>query len=126
MKKIISFILVLTGLLTFSACYYDKANLLYPASALTVCDTAGAISYTQKVVPILQNTCYSCHTATAASGGIPMSSYAADKVLALNGKLYGSIAHASGFSPMPKSANALTSCQIATIKKWIDAGSPNN
>lgn len=44
----------------------------------------------------------------------------------LNGKLYGSIAHTTGFAAMPQSGNKLSDCQIAQVKKWIDAGAPQN
>ena len=106
------------------SCYYDHADVLYPNSI--ACDTTSAVSYTQKVVPILQQQCYSCHSGGSPSGGIAMGTYATDKAIAVNGKLYGSISYASGFSPMPKGGNKLTTCQLAVIKKWIDAGSPNN
>lgn len=55
-----------------------------------------------------------------------MGTYTTDKAIAVNGKLYGSISHASGYSPMPQGAAKMTDCQLATIKKWIDSGSPNN
>jgi hypothetical protein len=55
-----------------------------------------------------------------------MGTYAADKAMAQNGKLYGTIAHTAGFSPMPKGSAKLSNCQIATIKKWIDGGMLNN
>jgi hypothetical protein len=55
-----------------------------------------------------------------------MGNYAADRAIAVNGKLYGSVSHASGYSPMPKGGNKLNTCQLSQIKKWIDAGSPNN
>lgn len=128
MKKISSLAILLGIALAFNACYYDKANLLYPNStgAGGVCDTVAVVSYSKHVVPILQTACYSCHTVTNASGGIPMASYATDKAIAVNGKLYGSINHAAGYSPMPKGAAKFNSCQLATIKKWIDAGSLNN
>lgn len=125
MKNIIA-ILVTAGLITvFPSCYYDKAELLYP-STLTGCDTTSTVTYSAKVVPILQQQCYGCHSIASPAGNIAMSTYATDKVIALNGKLYGSISHSSGYSPMPKSGNKLSNCQIAIIKKWIDAGSPNN
>jgi hypothetical protein len=111
-------------LLLFSSCYYDKADLLYPSS--TACNTSGTVSYLTDVVPIFQQKCNSCHTASSPGGGVVMGNYTADKAIAQNGKLYGSIAHLSGYSAMPQGAPKLTNCQIATIKKWIDAGSPNN
>lgn len=107
-----------------NACYYDHADVLYPNNLS--CDTSSTISYAQKVVPILQQQCYGCHSGGAPSGGIAMGTYSTDKAIAINGKLYGSISYASGYSPMPKGGNKLNSCQLATIKKWIDAGSPNN
>jgi hypothetical protein len=116
-------------MITFlQSCYYDKADLLYPNSGAngSVCDTAGVISYSQKIVPILQPNCYSCHNTSLPSGGIAMSTYATDKAIAVNGKLYGSINHAAGYIAMPQSAPKLSTCQLATIKKWVDAGSPNN
>jgi hypothetical protein len=128
MKPIRSLAILLGIALLLNACYYDKADLLYPNStgAGGVCDTVGIVSYSQKVVPILQTACYSCHTVANPSGGIAMATYATDKAIAVNGKLYGSINHAAGFSPMPKGAGKLNSCQLATIKKWIDNGSLNN
>ncbi len=127
--KNVRYLAFVFGLMSFlSSCYYDKAELLYPNSGAngTVCDTTTVVSYSQKVVPILQTNCYSCHTVSFQSGGIAMSTYATDKAIAVNGKLYGSINHASGFIAMPQGTPKLSSCQIATIKKWVDAGSPNN
>ncbi|HPH85625.1 MAG TPA: hypothetical protein PLC48_09210 [Ferruginibacter sp.] len=125
LKGIYTIIPAILGLLAISSCYYDKADLLYPA-IVSGCDTANAISYTQKVVPILQQQCYSCHQAPGGSGGIDMGTYDTDKAIAIDGKLHGSISYAPGYSPMPEGAPRLTDCQIATIKKWIDENSPNN
>ena len=80
----------------------------------------------KKVVPLLQQYCYSCHTGSFPSGNQLMGTYTADKAMALNGKLYGTIAHAAGYSPMPQGMAKLSNCQIAVIKKWIDSGTLNN
>ena len=111
--------------LWLSSCYYDKADLLYPLSA-SPCDTVTAISYSQKVVPMFQQYCYGCHSGGSPSGGIAMGTYETDKALALNGKLYGTITYANGYSPMPEGMGRLSDCQIAIIKKWIDNNTPNN
>lgn len=109
----------------FGSCYYDKEDQLYPSSS--ICDTTAPATYASTIVPLLQQYCYSCHGGTASSGGgIPMGTYAADKAMALNGSLYGSITHATAYSPMPKGLNKMTDCQISKVKKWIDAGSLNN
>ena len=121
MKKIT---IILFGImLGVNACYYDRVDELYPIST---CDTTTAVAYSQIVVPLFQSQCYSCHTTANAGGGIVMGTYATDKAITDNGTLYGSIAHASGFSPMPKGLPKLTDCQLQQIKKWIDSGSPNN
>ena len=121
-------ILMLPGMLAvlwLSSCYYDKADLLYPLSA-SPCDTVNAISYSQKVVPMFQQYCYGCHSGGNPSGGIAMGTYETDKAIALNGKLYGTITYANGYSPMPEGMGRLSDCQIAIIKKWIDNNTPNN
>jgi hypothetical protein len=126
MKLVFSMLFI--GCITYlSSCYYDKEDLLYGNNIGGPCtDTAGIVSYSQKVVPMLQQQCYSCHTGSFPSGGIVMGTYTADKAIGLNGKLYGSVSYSSGFSPMPKGMSKMNNCQVAIIKKWIDAGMPNN
>lgn len=123
MKKLLFSSLTLMTFSVMSSCYYDAADLLYPGNA--ACDT-GMVSYNQKIIPMLQQQCYSCHVNASTGGGILMGTYVADKAIANSGKLYGSVSHSAGYSPMPKGAAKMTSCQIATIKRWIDAGSPAN
>jgi hypothetical protein len=55
-----------------------------------------------------------------------MGTHATDKVLAVNGQLYGTINHESGYSPMPQGEAKMDDCSIAKIKKWVDAGSADN
>jgi hypothetical protein len=55
-----------------------------------------------------------------------LDTYARVKTVADNGKLMGVITHANGFPQMPKGGNKLSDCNIAKIKKWVDAGAPNN
>lgn len=123
--------LTLASLLFFamaliSSCYYDKEDLLYGGNTGPCTDSTGAVSYAQKVVPLLQQYCYSCHTGSFPSGNALMGTYTADKTMGLNGKLYGTISHAAGYSPMPKGMSKMTNCQIAVIKKWVDGGCMNN
>jgi mono/diheme cytochrome c family protein len=93
----------------------------------TVCDTAGVVSYSAKVVPILTRSCNTCHGGAAQAGnGITLSTYAGVKKMADEGRLIGSITHDSRFSAMPKNANKLSDCNIAIIRKWVNAGAPNN
>jgi uncharacterized membrane protein len=106
-----------------SGCYYDKEELLYPGSF--VCDTA-AVRYSTTVLPIVSASCYSCHAGTFPSGSVKLDTYNDIKVHAQNGRLYGAISHSSGFVPMPQSGAKLSDCNISSIKRWIDAGAPNN
>ena len=110
-----------------NSCYYDKEQLLYPGTASGPCtDTSATASYSQEIVPIFQQYCYGCHNSTFPSGNIQMGTYATDKIIAQNGKLFGSVNHLSGYSPMPKSVCKLSNCQVTVIKKWIDSGMLNN
>jgi hypothetical protein len=88
------------------------------------CDTTD-FKYSTAIKPLIQNNCQGCHTGASAGGSIDLSTYNGVKAVALNGKLYGSITWAPGFSAMPKGIK-LTDCRIKQVKKWIDAGSPNN
>jgi hypothetical protein len=123
--RVIFSLLAVTGLLVgFSSCYNDKEELLYGSTMS--CDTASAISYTQKIVPLFQNACYSCHSGPSPSGAIAMGTYATDKAVAASGRLVGSLEHASGYSAMPQGAAKFSACSISQVKKWISSGTPNN
>jgi ribosomal protein S16 len=89
------------------------------------CDTA-VFTYTGAVKPIMDNKCAGCHNPSSLGGGIDVSAYNMVKTIALNGKLFGSIAHLSGYSPMPENGIKLSDCEIRQVQKWISAGSLNN
>lgn len=112
------------GIFTFSSCYYDKADLVYPPAG--PCDTT-AVTYSGTVVPILVNQCYSCHSGSAsASLGLKLDTYSTLMVQVNNGSLLGSVEHQNGFSPMPKGGGKMQDCDIAKIRTWIRAGALNN
>lgn len=89
------------------------------------CDTA-VFTYSGAIKPIMDNKCAGCHNPANLGGNIDLSVYTAVRTSALNGKLYGSIAHQPGYSPMPKNAAKLSDCEIRQVQKWIAAGSLNN
>lgn len=107
-----------------TSCSYEKEELLYPS--LFTCDTATVVKYSTTVLPIMQASCNDCHGGLFPSGAIRLDTYADLKVHALNGKLYGTITHNGSYPIMPRNAPKLSDCKIASIKKWIDAGAPNN
>jgi hypothetical protein len=109
----------------FVSCYYDNEEALYPTLA-TTCDTTN-VTFNLTVVPILSNSCYSCHSnKNAASRGnnIPLQNYA--DVVARNVSVSGSIKHTGSFSPMPKNGGSLKTCSIKQFDIWVRNGMLNN
>jgi hypothetical protein len=98
---------------------------LYPS--LSQCDTTN-VTYSASIVPILNDKCYSCHSNSSyqvAGGGFNLGNYTDLKAVIDNGKLYNSITHQSPY-PMPLNSPMLDNCSIASFKKWINTGAPNN
>ncbi len=120
MKRLLAITISLISLLQ-SGCYYDKQELLSPVS----CDTT-IVTYSGFVNPIIAASCTGCHSGVNAPLGIQLDIYTGINAQALNGKLLGAVTHSSGFSPMPKNGTKLSDCNIAKIRKWIDAGAPDN
>lgn len=87
-------------------------------------------SFAANIQPILQNYCTGCHSGTSPASGINLTTYAGVQAVAANGinsRLYGTVAHLPGFSPMPKGAAAkIPDCNIEQIRKWVIGGAPNN
>ena len=82
-------------------------------------------TYKTTIQPILQTACVGCHKPGSLSGNIDLSTYSNVLVQVNNGKLIGSVTHATGYKPMPQSGK-LTDCTLTQIKNWIDAGALNN
>jgi len=125
MKKL----LLLTMISAFTvSCYWDNEEYLYPEIA-SGCDTTATVTYSGVVTALLQGRCLSCHSSSTAAnlgGNIKLDTYAGVKTYADNGQLLGSIQHASGYSQMPKGSTKLSACEIASIEKWLAAGTLNN
>lgn len=122
MKEIFGLLIVVCLIVFQSSCYYDKEELLYPPIN---CDTV-AISYASKVKPILETSCFACHSEAIQQNGIDLETFDQLKNYALNGSLLGSIKHARGYSAMPQGGSKLSTCDIAAIESWIKAGTPQN
>ncbi len=89
------------------------------------CDSTN-LSFTNRIMPILNTWCVGCHNATTAGGGFDFTSY--DGVVACiapDNRLSGSIHKLTGYSAMPKDGN-MSDCEIKVIQKWIDTNYPNN
>ncbi len=83
------------------------------------CDTT-KINYVEHIKPIMTKYCTSCHSSTLKLGGYDLSNYAGTLIPAKSGKLYGSVLHAVGFSPMPSTNLFISTCEASLIKRWID------
>ena len=94
-------------------------------SNTATCDTVN-VTFSASVLPVLKTYCVGCHSAASPSAGIDLSTYAAVKVYAANGRLMGSITHAIGYKPMPSSTSKLGVCEINQIKAWVTKGTLNN
>ncbi len=122
MNRTLLILICTIGMIT--GCYYDKEDILNPDTGN--CSTINT-TYQGTVVPLLQASgCLNCHSGGAPSGNVSLATYTSVKTVAQNGKLFGSINHSPGFSPMPQGGNKMSSCNISKIKAWIDAGSINN
>ncbi|MFY7651237.1 MAG: hypothetical protein ACOVQE_00975 [Chitinophagaceae bacterium] len=122
-KLIASKLLLLLIIGSFSACYYDKAQLTYPASS-TTCDTT-ATTYAKDIAPLLDASCNSCHGGTASlGGGIKLGSYADAKASAQTNRLLNSVLQNGLASAMPKGGTKWSTCNINKLKSWINKGYP--
>jgi cytochrome c5 len=127
MKKLLVPVTVMVAIIAgLTGCYYDKAEILYPAGSST-CDTTAASTFNGSVLPILNNNCKSCHGAPAVAGaGIILDSYAGVKAQVDNGKLMGDLNQTAGFNAMPLGGSKLSACDLAIVQRWINAGAQNN
>ena len=124
MKKVYLSILSISTICFLNSCYYDNHKELRPESALpnstSGCDTANAISYSSQIAPILSSACLGCHN--SAGSAHSLSAHSAVQVDALSGALYTDVSTGA----MPQGGSKLSDCDIAKIKKWVDAGALNN
>jgi mono/diheme cytochrome c family protein len=127
MKTLITLILILVSIIILNRCYYDSEEFLFPDTGST-CDTL-SVTYSQSVVPIIQNNCISCHgnsVAAGLGGNVKLQDYADVKLRADDGKLVGTISHAQGYVTMPQGAPRLNDCTISTVRIWVEQGAQDN
>lgn len=126
-KKYFNIVLAIAFVsIAFSACFYDKADMVYPSIAAT-CDTT-TVTYSNQIVSILNAQCNYCHGAAANSigGGIYLNTYAALKPYVTNGSFLNSILQNGKASAMPKNGAKMDNCSILKIQSWINKGALNN
>ena len=126
MKAIHTILAIFIVSVTLTSCFYDKADVVYPTTALS-CDTVN-VTYTNQIVSIVNAQCNYCHGAAANSigGGIYLNTYAALKPYVNNGSFLNSILQNGKASAMPKNGAKLDNCSILKIQSWINKGALNN
>jgi hypothetical protein len=106
-------------IVVFNSCYYDKEQLLYPASF----NCSGvSISYSLDVAPLIQRSCAQgsgCHGAGSASGPGPLTTYTELK----NAGAQVLSSTQAGRMPL---GSSLSPAQIKTINCWMTNGMLNN
>ncbi|TCZ74470.1 hypothetical protein [Flaviaesturariibacter aridisoli] len=93
-----------------------------------LCNASGS-SYSAHILPVLQNSCYSCHSAANADAQGSrriLEGHANVLIYVQNGLLMSAIRHEAPASFMPKNGPMLDDCTIARFQAWVDAGAPNN
>jgi hypothetical protein len=117
--SIIAFIIA-TSTLFLAHCSYNNEEALYGIP--NGCDTA-QVRYATRILPLLQNNCYPCHSTASNVAGLPFDSYESLRPLALNGRLVASIN--SETNPMP-TTGLMPLCDRQVIESWVKSGAPNN
>ena len=127
MLKYFKIALILIAISSFTACYYDKKDQVYPQVVVAACDTTN-VSYSVTVTNILNANCNNCHGASANSlgAGIVLNTYASVKPYITNGRLVNYILQNGNASPMPKNMAKMDVCSINKIIVWANKGAINN
>jgi hypothetical protein len=121
-----------------AACTNRAADDVSPASTVACrADTADKVTFSQHIMPILQNNCAitGCHTGTTPTGNLNLDASVAyanlldarkgyvDTNNAKGSLLYSQMTSVS--APMPPTGQ-LDSCSVKLVLKWITQHAPNN
>lgn len=121
MKKMTFFLALLTGIL-FVSCSKDVDEDI---NSMNTCETEN-MSFQDDILPIFNNNCNSCHSASANFGGITLDNHADTKTVVDRGRLLGAVKRMEGFSAMPQGGSKLSDCIIDKLSVWVADGAPNN
>lgn len=89
------------------------------------CDTAN-VSYSAVVKPILENNCVSCHSGSAATAGVDLSSVTGITRVVNRSRLFPRVLTGANGSPQMPPGSRLTACEIDRITAWVNQGAKNN
>ena len=120
MKKLLFFIILNTFFII--GCTKKKVPTIAPTPIISTYCGEGTVSYAEKVAPIINANCVSCHDQTSS---IKIYDYESTKVVGLSGQLVGCITGNTNYQAMPTSGS-LDSCSIKIIQNWVAQGVLNN
>jgi len=89
----------------------------------TACDTTGVVTYNKQISALISTNCIACHSATNASKGIQLDTYANVKVQLDNGKL---LAAVKGTSIQMPPGYRISNCELRQIELWKANGATQN
>lgn len=124
-KTFVNISLLCVAIMSFTGCYYDVEDELYPDNNAS-CDTT-AVNFAV-VKPIFDAKCVGCHGGASPSAGIKLDTYTDAKVYldASASRLVSSVKHDGNASNMPQGQPKLDACDISKISAWVVAGYPEN
>jgi hypothetical protein len=89
------------------------------------CDTVN-FTFRRQIGPLINKYCTGCHFGSYNSGNVLLTNYVQIKAMADSNKLYQSVTATEGVRKMPTGVVTMQPCEIIQIRKWIEAGAPNN
>jgi hypothetical protein len=124
-KNLLKHILFICLLVSFTSCYYDQADYLYPNPA--PCDTTN-ITYTKDIKAILTRNCLNqgCHLAGSNFGGVILEDFTKTSEAISSDRLINSVKYSSGGAKNMPPTGKLSPCEIDKIDAWIKQGNPEN
>ncbi len=89
------------------------------------CDTLN-VSFGGTIWPMVQNSCFGCHSGANPEGGIPLENHNDLVAVAQTGQLMGTLNWEAGYANMPRNGMQWSDCDRRAVEIWIEDGMPNN
>jgi hypothetical protein len=124
---------LLLGLAWLQSCSFHNIDDDVKPQDINPCDTM-AVSYADTIQVIITRNCGdpangSCHFPAPAGNGIDFTTYAGIKAKVDEGKVFARVFDRVPSQMPPDYSNgprALSDCEQILLRRWIDAGAPNN
>jgi hypothetical protein len=132
MKSRLALLILISGIIALIyACKNDNLEEIHPNiycdTCGFICDTSGAITYTNDIQQILSTSCGSTDISCHKTGNTPqvnLDNYSESTDAATSGDMLACILHQPGNHPMPNSGGFLDKCSTWKIMAWINRSEP--